>query len=318
MTRGRDAVNFYNIPMRGWLDIGWRVFQRVGRNRIGLIAAGVAFYGLLSLFPAITAAVAIAGLVIDPSVLVNDTDWLLSVMPEATAEMLTSQMTEVSLAGDSALGWAAIAALLLAFWSASKGMGSLIEGLNAVYEEREKRGFVWLRLLTIGLTICLIVALIALVTVVAAIPTILFFLGNSPIAEDLSLILRWPFLFFFSVAGIALLYRFGPSRRNARWRWLTPGAVLACTLWTGATLGFSYYVQSFASYNETFGAIGGVVVMLTWLWLSAYSILLGAQLDAEIEAQTRKDTTVGPERPMGERGATKADILGETFLEKSE
>ena len=274
------------IPARAWPGIGWRLFQRVGENRIGLISAGVAFYGLLSLFPAITAAVAIFGLFLDPAVLLASSDWLLATLPEATATMIDGQMRDVAGAGETALGWAAVAALLLAFWSASKGMGSLIDGLNAVHRQTETRGFITLRLLTLLLTACLILALMIFVIVVAAIPTALVFLGNAPMAEQLALILRWPFLYGFSVAGIAALYRFGPSRRSRRKGWLSLGALLACTLWTAATLAFSTYVQSFASYNETFGAIGGVVVMLTWLWLSAYSILLGAQLDAEIDAHT--------------------------------
>ena len=313
MNRGRGAKSPWQIPFLGWLDIGWRVFKKISLNRIGLVAAGIAFYALLALFPSITAAVALVGVAFDASILLDSSGWLLAALPAAVAEIITQQITEVSTADAETLGFAAILALLVAFWSASKGVGSFVDGLNVIYEEHEDRGFIKLKLITFLLTIGMIAGLALSVLLVAAIPTALAFFGNSEFWKTTTLLIRWPLMFALGVGGIAILYRFAPSRRDAKWHWVSPGAVLACLFWVVATLGFSFYVQSFGTYNETFGALGGVVILLTWLWISAFVVLLGAQVDAEIEAQTKRDSTVGPDRPIGERGAVKADTLGESL-----
>ena len=300
--------------MTGWLDITMRVYHRISANRMGLIAAGIAFYGLLALFPSITAAVvAMVGIFYESGSLLDSAEWFLVALPEAASDIIGTQITEVASASDDALGLTAVIALAFAFWSASKGVASFIEGTNAIYDEKEKRGFFKLRLITLALTVAMISSLALSVLMVAAIPTALAVFGDAPFWQNIAMIVRWPIMLVIGVLGIAVLYRFAPSRRDAKWKWLTPGAVFACVLWVTATLGFSYYVQSFGTYNETFGALGGVVIMLTWLWISAFVVLLGAQLDAEIEAQTKLDTTVGPDRPMGKRGAVKADTLGESY-----
>lgn len=317
MDRGRDADVPQQIPKKGWIDIGVRVYKRIGANRMGLIAAGIAFYGLLALFPAIAATVAIVGIVYDPNSLLDSSAWLLAALPEAASAMIATQITEVASASEDSLGLAAIVALVLAFWSASKGVASFIEGTNVIYEEDEKRGFFKLKLVTLALTVAMIGGLALSVLLVAAIPTALAIFGDSDFWKSITMIARWPLMFLLGVFGIAVLFRYAPSRRDAEWKWLAPGAVLACILWVAATLGFNFYVKSFATYNETFGALGGVVIMLTWLWISAFVVLLGAQVDAEIEAQTRRDTTVGPDRPMGNRGAVKADNLGESHEQVS-
>ena len=311
MSRGREAATPTAIGKTGLLDVGARVWERLGTLHIGLLAAGVAFYGLLSLFPTITAGIAIVGLVFDPASLVDQAQWLLSLLPPSAADLIEGQISEVAGAEEGALGLAALVSLVIALWSSSNAMGSLVQGLNVIYDERDTRSFVRSRLLIIGLTIAMILGLAFMVVVVAAIPAILAIMGAGDFAKETALILRWPLMFAVGAAGIAALYRYGPDRRHARWRWLTPGAVIGCALWVAGTLAFSMYVQSFGNYNETFGALAGVIVLLTWLWLSAFVILVGAQVDAELEAQTARDSTVGEERPMGERGAVKADTLGE-------
>ena len=315
MTRGRDAYSPIAIPPRGWLDIAVRVVRRSGSLNIGLLAAGTAFYGLLSLFPAITAGVALVGLVYDPSQLIDEAGWLLAALPDAARRIIEGQLTEVAGATGSSLGVAALLSLAIALWSSSNATASLVQGLNVIYEENEKRNFLKLRALVVALTLGIIFGLASMIVIVAAIPAAISFLGAGAALTQAALVLRWPLMFGLGVAGIATLYRVGPHRRAARWRWITPGAVVACGLWVAGTYGFSYYVQNFASYNETFGALAGVIVLLTWLWLSAFIILLGAELDAEIEAQTARDSTVGAPRPMGERGAVKADTLGPAYGE---
>ncbi|MEO0751328.1 MAG: YihY/virulence factor BrkB family protein [Pseudomonadota bacterium] len=313
MTRGRSATAPYAIPPRGWLDIIWRIWTRLSRNRIGLVAAGVAFYGLFSLFPAITAAVATVGLIFDAQLLLERADFLLAALPDAAGELITAQIAQVANASGDSLGWTALLSVALALWSASRAMGSMIQGLNLTYNEEEARGFIALKAITMAMTLAVIVFLSLAVSVVAAIPAALMFIGAPAAWADAALVLRWPVMLGLGVVAIAALYRYAPSRRPASWKWLSPGALLGCILWVAGSFGFSLYVQSFGTYNQTFGTLAGVVILMTWLWLSAFVVLLGALLDAELEAQTRQDTTVGRDRPMGERGAVKADTLGEAF-----
>lgn len=311
-ARGREARLPHHVPIRGWLDIAARILARFGTVHVALVSAGIAFYALLALFPAITAAVAIVGLVYDPVVLVDQAGWLLIALPEAARTLIGDQLRAVSGSPPDALGLAVILSTAIALWSASAAIGSMVQALNLIYEETESRGFLRLKFWTIFLTLVALVVLALSIVIVAAIPAMLIFIGVHPSVSQAALWLRWPLMFMIGVFGIAALYRWAPCRRPARWHWLTPGAVTACALWVLVTLGFSLYVQSFASYNETFGALAGVIILLTWLWLSALVVLLGALLDAEMEAQTARDSTIGPDRPRGERGAVKADILGKT------
>ncbi|WP_299788629.1 YihY/virulence factor BrkB family protein [uncultured Marivita sp.] len=310
MSRGRTAYRPTEIPWKGILDVLVRMWHKQAELNLGLIAAGIAFYGLLSLFPGITAAVAFAGAFLQPGMLIENSSEITAMLPEAAEDIVMGQLQDVANADSSTLSFAALFSLGIALYSASKAVANFIAGLNFIYEEKEKRNFFFLKALTVFLTIILIFGLLVAIIAVAAIPVVASIFGDYGRIDDLVMFLRWPFLFLMGAFGIAILYRFGPSRRSARWRWLTPGAFIACALWVAGSYGFSLYVQSFGSYNETFGALGGVIILLTWLWLSAFIVLLGALLDAELEAQTKRDSTIGEDRPMGERGAVKADTLG--------
>lgn len=315
MSRGRLAHRPTQIPIRGLFDVLLRMWRKQADLNLGLIAAGIAFYGLLSLFPGITAAVAFGGTFLNPDILVDNSEDIAAMLPEAAQAIVLGQLEDVANADSATLSFAALFSLAIALYSASKAVANFIAGLNVIYEERETRNFFLVKALTILLTVFLIIGLLVAIIVVAAIPVIAALFGDYGIVDDLVMFLRWPVLFLMGAFGIAVLYRLGPNRRSARWRWLTPGAFVACALWVAGSFGFSLYVQSFGSYNETFGALGGVIILLTWLWLSAFIVLLGGLLDAELEAQTRRDSTVGQDRPMGERGAVKADTLGETVGE---
>lgn len=306
---GRNATGPGSMPRRGWFAVLRRVFDHLFSQHIGLMAAGIAFYGLLAIFPAITAAVALVGLVYDPAVLASESGWLLAALPEAAQAIIHDQLSKVASAERGSLGLAALLSLGVALWSASNATASVIEGLNVINDERETRGFLALRLMTIALTVAILLGLSVAIVIVAAIPALLGLFAQSEFPQSVALILRWPAMFVIGIMGIATLYRHGPDRRSARWRWLTPGALTGCTLWVLGTVLFSYYVQNFAAYNEIFGTLAGAIILLTWLWLSAFVVLLGAQIDAELEHQTMRDSTVGPDRPMGERGAVKADTL---------
>lgn len=316
MSRGRFAHRPTHIPTKGILDVLVRMWNKQTHLNLGLIAAGIAFYGLLSLFPGITAIVAFAGTFLNPEMLVENSEDIAALLPEAAQTIVLGQLRDVANADSSTLSFAALFSLAIALYSASKAVANFIAGLNVIYEERETRNFFVVKALTILLTIFLIVGLLVAIIVVAAIPVIAAIFGDYGIIDDVVMFLRWPFLFLMGAFGIAVLYRLGPNRRSAKWRWLTPGAFVACALWVGGSYGFSLYVQSFGSYNETFGALGGVIILLTWLWLSAFIVLLGALLDAELEALTKRDSTVGDDRPMGERGAVKADTLGASIGEE--
>lgn len=312
MPRGRQAENPADIPAMGWKDIAFRLKDEVSEDRVGLIAAGVAFYALLALFPAITAILAIGGLLFEPNQIIDQMAALNGVVPAAAMDIMTQQATAVAGSREGGLGLAAIFGTLLAVYSASKGMGSLMEGMNVAYDEQEERSFIRLKLETLGLTLFLIFGLLTGMTVMTATPVLLQMLHLGAMAETLSKLVIIAALFVLTLIGLAVLYRYGPSRDTPEIKWSSPGALAACVLWIVGSAGFAFYVANFGSYNESFGALGGVVILLMWLWISAYVIILGAELNAEMEAQTRHDTTVGDDMPMGERDAQKADRLGET------
>ncbi len=311
MARGRNAHTPWQIPPAGWKDTLFRVKDEIGKDHVGLIAAGVAFYGLLALFPGITASMAIAGLLTKPAAIVDQLDRIGQMLPPEAADIIITQARDVAGSETTGLGLAAIIGILLAIYSASKGVGSLIEGLNVAYDEEEKRGFVKLKLVTLGLTAMLIFGLLVGLSTSLIVPVVLTSLGMGAIVETVIGAVSWAVMFALTIFGLAVFYRYGPSRDKPEWRWVSPGALVACILWLIGSAGFAWYVANFGSYNETFGTLGGAIILLMWLWLSAYIVLFGAELDSELEAQTRYDTTTGPSEPMGERGAEKADNLGE-------
>jgi membrane protein len=312
MARGRHAVRPREIPATGWKDIALRILGETQRDHIGLIAAGVAFYGLLALFPAITACMAIAGLMTEPASVVEQLDEFAAPLPDEAEAIIVGQATAVAGSETGGLGLAVVLGILIAIWSASRGMASLIEGMNIAYDETDERGFIKGALLNYGLTLFLIFGFLFGMTVVTIFPALLSALALGPAAAWIARVASWVTLLLLTMFGLAVLYRYGPDRERAKWRWITPGAALATMLWLIGSVTFAFYVSNFASYNETFGTLGGVVVLLMWLWLSAYAILLGAEIDSEIEAQTAVDSTTGPSKPMGERGAVKADVIGQS------
>jgi membrane protein len=296
---GRDAEAPRAIPKAGWRDILLRTKDAIPADHVSIVAAGVAFFGLLALFPAIASLVAIAGLVLDPADIGGQLEALAGALPENAAEILRTQARKVTEGAGAGIGIGAAFGILLSLWSASKGMKTLMEGMNIAYGEDEGRGFVRLNLVALALTLFLILGLIVALAAAVAAPALLGALGLGDGLRAAVSWGRWPLLALFAVLGLAVIYRFGPSRAPARWRWVTPGALAATALWIAATIGFSVYVRNFGSYNETYGALGGVIVLLTWLWISAFVVLLGAELNSEAEHQTRRDTPT----PEGRRAS---------------
>jgi membrane protein len=309
--RGREASRPTDIPTSGWRDILLRVKSEIADDHVSISAAGVAFFGLLAIFPAIAALIGIAGLIVDPATVEAQIEQVASVLPQDAALIVQDQVRKV-VQNTGATTFAVIAGLVLALYSASSGMRTLMEGMNIAYDEAEKRGFVRLYATSLVLTLVLIVGAVVALGATLVLPAVLGAMGLGGVFETILTYGRWPVLAVLMMLGLAVIYRYGPSREDAQWRWITPGSILATILWVIASIAFSIYVRNFGSYNETYGSLGGVIILLMWMWLSAFVILLGAELNSEMEHQTKKDTTTGGEKPMGQRGARMADKVGPT------
>jgi membrane protein len=308
---GRGAHWPSQIPRLGWRDIAWRLYGRINEDRVMLVAAGATFYLLLALFPALAAFVSLYGLIADPATIAGHLDALRGIMPEGGLDLIGGQLNEFARQSPDSMGISFLIAFAIAFWSANNGIKTLFEALNIAYREREKRSFIRLNLLAFTFTLATMVVAATLIALIGILPALLALL---PVDETTDLVLRyarWPVLLVIAALGIAILYRFGPSRARARWRWVSWGGLLACTVWLATSAGFSIYLQGFADYNATYGSLGAAIGFMMWTWISVIVLLLGAQLNAEIEHQTGVDTTTGKEMPMGMRGATMADTLGE-------
>ena len=308
--RGRRAERPSHIPRPGWRDILLRTWNEISDDHVSLIAAGVGFYGLLALFPAIAALISIWGLLFDPQQIEQQIETMSGFLPADAATIVRDQARTIA-AGSGGLSVAAAGGILLALYSAAKGMKALMEGLNIIYDEQEERGFIKLNLVALGLTLMMILAMLAALGAIIIVPVLLGAVGLGPVAETLVSLLRWPLLFAVALIILAIIYRYGPSRAQPRWRWVSWGAAVATVFWLLGSIAFSIYVQSFGSYNETYGSIGAVIILLMWFWLSAFSVLLGAELNAEMEHQTERDSTSGEPRPRGRRDAYVADHVGE-------
>ncbi|MCF1183293.1 YihY/virulence factor BrkB family protein [Marichromatium gracile] len=302
-----DAPN--EIPPGGWVRIVTRAWRAAGADNVSLVAAGVAFYSLLAVFPGIAALIALFGLVADPAQVEGQFAALSAVLPVEVYQLLSQQMREVASGSGQSLGAGLAGAILLSVWSATRATRSLIAALNIVYDERERRGFLRLNLTAFVVTFSLVLLVAVVLALIVAVPVAMRYVGLGSLAQVLVNLVRWPVLAALALTLLAVLYRYGPSRRQARWRWVSVGSSLAVVLWLVASALFSVYVSRFGTYNATYGSIGAVIVLLMWLYLSALITILGAELNAEIERQTARDTTRGESRPRGERGAYVADHL---------
>jgi membrane protein len=312
---GRHAPRPSDIPALGWRDIGWRVWSEVGEDRVMLVAAGVTFYLLLALFPALAAFVSLYGFVADPDTVADHVSHLGGLLPSAGVDIIRTQLDDLASQDEQALGIGFLIGLAIALWSANNGVKALFEAMNIAHEEQEKRGFLMLNLTSIAFTMGALLIGIALILTVGAVPAILAYLRLDAWAETLIAIGRWPVLLVAILTGISLIYRFGPSRRAPKWRWLSWGAAIATIVWVGASWAFSFYLQNFADYNATYGSLGAVIGLMMWTWISVIILIVGAEINAEMEHQTKCDSTVGEPKPMGERGAVVADTLGKTAEE---
>lgn len=311
--RGRKARAPGQIPARGWKDIAVRVKRELEKDRVASVAAGVAFFGVLSVFPAMIALVSIYGLIADPMDVERQMSSLAKLMPGPAQQVLGERMSALVSSPQNRLSLSLVISVVVALWTASSGTKALIEAVNLAYDETERRGFVKLRGLALLMAVALIVFGLVALGVIAILPIAFEWIGLGGTGRWVAELIRWPLLALAAMVGLSALYRFAPNRSRPRWRWVSLGAVIATVLWLAASIGLSVYVSNFGNYDATYGALAGVIVLMLWMFVSTLSILVGAEINAEMEAQTAEDSTTGPERPMGDRGAYKADTLGESF-----
>ncbi|HEY2531598.1 MAG TPA: YihY/virulence factor BrkB family protein [Xanthobacteraceae bacterium] len=308
--RGRHATHPLQIPRKGWYDILWRTYHEMQSDRLLSIAGGVAFFVLLAIFPAITALVSAYGLYFNASTIANNLSLLDGVVPGSVIAIVHEQASRIAANSGRALSIGIVAGIMVSLWSATSGVKAMIDALNVIYEQKEGRNFIRLNLLALVFTLAGFAAFLLAIAVIVVLPLILSPIGLGSLAETLMRIARWPVLLVALLIGLAVLYRYGPDRRKARWQWVSVGSLFAAVTWIVASFLFSWYLTSFANYNATYGSLGAVVGLMIWLWISTIVVLLGAELNAEIEHQTARDSTIGAERPLGTRGAVMADTVG--------
>ncbi len=305
--RGRSARSPSQIPARGWHDILWRTWNEFNKDNIPSVGGGVTFFALLALFPGLAAFVALYGLFADFNDAVKQIEALAAVVPHDAVVFIGAQMIRISEQRGSTLSVAFVLTLALSLWSANSGMKAFLNGLNIAYGEKEKRGFVKLTLHSLAFTAGGLALLLIAVAMVVGLPVVMPGLADAGAVLS---VLRWPVLVAMMIVVLSVVYRFGPSREHARWRWVTWGSVAASVLWVAASLAFSWYMSNLAHYDRTYGSFGAAAGAMTWLWMSVVIVLFGAELNAEIEHQTAVDSTTGRPLPMGLRGAAMADSIG--------
>lgn len=308
--RGRLASAPSDMPVKGWKDILLRVYGGIGEHRVMALAAGMTYYSILAIFPALAALVAIYGLFSDPGSIARHLDQLTGFVPDGAIDVAREQLTRVASKGSRTLGWTFVIGLAVSLWSANAAMKALFDTLNIVYGEQEKRGFIKLNVISLAFTLAGIAFILLALGGVVIVPVVLNYLGQSGFADLPVRLARWPAMFLVLALALACIYRFGPSRKAPRWRWITWGSAVATILWIIASLLFSWYAANFGTFNKTYGSLGAAIGFMTWLWISAIVVLLGAEVDAELEHQTARDTTTGASKPMGQRGARMADTVG--------
>jgi membrane protein len=288
------------------------VKTEIGGDHVSMVSAGLAMYALLAVFPGLAACVALYGIFASPADVIDHMQSFSAILPPGTWELFSRQLQTVASQAQGSLTLAAIFGIVVALWGARAGMSALMVATNIAYAEAEKRGFIRQTFISLGFTLAAIVGFLLVLSIGVVLPLALKALGTSAWVQWTVGALRWLALWAVAVIGLSALYRYAPSRRPARWRWVSWGAAIAATLWILVSVGFASYVASFASYGKTYGALGGVIALMMWFYLSSFTIVIGAEINAEMERQTRRDTTDGPEAPLGQRGAFAADTVGPT------
>ncbi len=308
---GIHAEKPTQIPWRGWKQILKRAWAENKADNMPIIGGGVAFFGFLSIFPALIALVSLYGLVATPDTVARQIEDLSAQLPDSAADLIGEQLKAIVANSGSALSISLVVSILAALWSASGGVGNLVTAINLAYDEVEARNFVKLKLLSLGLTLGAVFFVLVTFGLVAVVPAVIEALPLGVVGTVLAQVARWVLLLAVFAGSLAVLYRVAPDRDAPRFTWVSLGAVVVTVIWAIVSVGFAIYVDNFGSYDKTYGAIAGVIVLMLWLYLTCYLVLLGAEINSEAEHQTAHDTTTGEAQPMGERDATMADTLPE-------
>ncbi len=311
-NRGRAAQFPWEIPPRGWKDILWRTYHEYGRTRLPALAGGATFYLLLATFPAVAAFVSLYGLFSNVDTAEAQFLHLARVFPSDAINLIGDQMVRIAAQRHSALGAAFVVSAAIAVWSANAGMKALFDAVNVAYNEHENRPFLHLTAITYTATLTATAFIVTTTGAALAVPDALHDLGFHLIAPWWDP-LRWVGILIVATLAFTLVYRFGPNRRPARWRWLIGGGVFAAVAWMGGSYGFTWYLNTFTHLGVTYGSLGAMIGLMLWMWFSVMIVLLGAELNSEIEHQTACDTTIGAPKPMGARGSAVADSVGPAF-----
>ena len=304
--RAQRSPSPLHLSWQGWKAIFWRTYDGIFEDRLLAIAAGVVFYGLLAVFPAITALVSCYGLFANPRTIADNLQSLAMMLPEGSFNIVQDQIARVVSNGQTGLGVTFMFGLALALWSANAGIKAEMDALNVVYGEKEKRGFFALNALSLTLTTCAIVMLLVMVGAVIALPLLVSAIGMADDSKFIMGAVRWPLLMCALLLALSVLYRFGPSRPGAHWQWISVGACTATLLWLAGSYLLSWYLSSFANYNATYGSLGAAIGLMMWMWMSAIVVLFGAELNANIARQTGIEPAAGPPPPMGAPGTAPA------------
>lgn len=313
--RGRTAEKPSDIPAHGWWDIVWRLTKRIGSDNVTLVAGGVAMYVLLSVFPGLAALIALYGLFASPAEITQHMKDFAGVLPPGAWDILNAQLQGMVQHRPSTLTVAAVLGVLVSLWSARSAMSALVTATNIAYGEREKRSFIVQALLSLAFTLAAVIGFLLTILLGIAIPVMLKAWGTSTVVQIAADVLRLAVLWCVAMAGLAVIYRYAPVRERAQWRWVTWGSAIAATLWLAASALFGFYVQTFGNYGKAYGALGGVIALLMWFYISGLIVVLGAETNAEMERQTFRDTTVRGGAPLGKRGAYAADTVGPSAKE---
>ena len=308
--RGRGAEYPSEIPARGWRDILLRVGHRIGEDNLTLVSAGIAFNAMFAVFPAMVLIVSVYGMFASAADVSQQMKSLFALLPGDAASLVESQLRTIASRANTTLSVGAAISLAVTLYSSAQGMSALASATNIAYHQPERRGFLKLLGIAIMFTCGGLAGLLLLIGLGVAVPAALQTLPVGPVAKQIGFALNWLLLWLAAIFGLAVVYRFAPCRQNPRWRWVTWGSAAAATVWLAGSALFAIYVQNFGSYGKTYGALGGVMMLLMWFYLGSFAVILGAELNAETEHQTAVDTTTGPPQPMGERGAYVADTLG--------
>ena len=311
-SRGRDAAAPWDIPLLGWKDILWRTYRAVGRDRLPALAGGVTFFLLLAIFPALAAFVSVYGLFLDLGQVERQLGQLSAIVPREAVSLIGGQMVRLAVRPHTTLGAAFVGSTLASIWSANAGLKSLFDGLNVAYGEVEKRPYFRRTLITYAATLAAVAFLVAVAALTVAAPLFLNAIGLH-YAHARWAWARWMIVFLIAAQAFTLVYRHGPSRAPARWRWVYCGGGTAALAWLVGSLAFSIYINSFTALGATYGSLGAMVALMLYIWFSLMVLLVGAVLNAEIEHQTARDTTTGAPEPLGARGAFVADDVGNAF-----